>query len=138
MGRLMRRFLDLEAFCLGEDLAFSLTVNSVELILINRRFAHSEFTPLTPTWDWVNRVPALDNGENIWGIYATIEALEKVGNPEYTDLANKWESYLNYLKSIAAKVGSLIITRELLFFTSNVPQGFLPRLRTNLRRHFYQ
>ncbi|KAJ3568519.1 hypothetical protein NP233_g5665 [Leucocoprinus birnbaumii] len=67
-------------------------------------FAHSEFTPLTPTWDWNNRVPALDNGENIWGIYATIEALQRVGKKRYTDLANKWEGYLNYLKTTAARV----------------------------------
>ncbi|KXN83534.1 hypothetical protein AN958_01243 [Leucoagaricus sp. SymC.cos] len=66
-------------------------------------FAHSEFTPLIPTWDWNNRVPALDNGENIWGIYATIEALQNVGKKEYTDLAAKWEGYLDYLKITAAK-----------------------------------
>lgn len=67
-------------------------------------FAHTEFTPLTPTWDWNNRVPALDNGENIWGIYATIEALQGVGKKEYSDLASEWERYFDYLKTTAARV----------------------------------
>jgi len=67
-------------------------------------FAHTEFTPLTPTWDWNNRVPALDNGENIWAIYAVVEALQKVGKKDYSTLASHWEGYLNYLKTTAAKI----------------------------------
>ncbi|EKM82123.1 hypothetical protein AGABI1DRAFT_55288, partial [Agaricus bisporus var. burnettii JB137-S8] len=67
-------------------------------------FAHTESTILTPTFDWVNRVPALDNGENIWAIYATIEALLKVGNKKYDALAHNWQSYLDYLKTTAGKV----------------------------------
>ncbi|KAF8178917.1 putative GPI anchored protein [Pholiota molesta] len=46
-------------------------------------FAHSGPTPLAPTWDWVNRVPALDNGENIWAIYAVIQALQSTGRSDY-------------------------------------------------------
>ncbi|KIJ34150.1 hypothetical protein M422DRAFT_182470 [Sphaerobolus stellatus SS14] len=67
-------------------------------------FAHSGNTPLAPTWDWVNRVPALDNGENIWAIYAVVQALETVGRLRYQALATKWQGYLDYLKSTAATV----------------------------------
>ncbi|TFK35374.1 hypothetical protein BDQ12DRAFT_635257 [Crucibulum laeve] len=67
-------------------------------------FAHSGSDPLAPTWDWVNRVPALDNGENIWAIYALIEALQSTGRKDYQVLASKWESYLNYLKKTAARI----------------------------------
>lgn len=72
------------------------------------RFAHSESTSLSPTWDWVNRVPALDNGENIWGIYAVIEALESVGRKDYKVLASKWDIYLDYLKNTASKASGTI------------------------------
>ncbi|RDB22231.1 hypothetical protein Hypma_010743 [Hypsizygus marmoreus] len=67
-------------------------------------FANSGMTPLAPTWDWNNRVPALDNGENIWSIYAVIEALESTGRRDYKVLAKKWEEYLNYLKQTAQRI----------------------------------
>ncbi|PPQ71558.1 hypothetical protein CVT24_006439 [Panaeolus cyanescens] len=67
-------------------------------------FAHTEFQELSPTWDWVNRVPALDNGENIWAIYGLIEALQTVKRPQYTALAAKWQGYLSYLATTAGKV----------------------------------
>ncbi|KAF8960660.1 putative GPI anchored protein [Flammula alnicola] len=67
-------------------------------------FAHSGATPLAPTWDWVNRVPALDNGENMWAIYAVIEALQSTGRDDYNSLASNWEGYLNYLKTTALPV----------------------------------
>ncbi|OZJ01651.1 hypothetical protein BZG36_05205 [Bifiguratus adelaidae] len=59
---------------------------------------------IEPTWDWVNRVPALDNGEMIWAIYAAIEAMESTNNKPYIQLASKWQAYLDYLKTNAAKV----------------------------------
>ncbi|KAF8576240.1 putative GPI anchored protein [Ramaria rubella] len=67
-------------------------------------YANSGATPLAPTWDWVNRVPALDNGENIWAIYAVIEALEATGRKEYQSLANDWQNYLDYLKTTMKRV----------------------------------
>jgi hypothetical protein len=75
-----------------------------EIYFLDTRFAHTESTTLAPTWDWVNRVPALDNGENIWAIYATIEALRDVGKKEYIAMAENWQSYLDYLKITAGKV----------------------------------
>ncbi len=92
--------------------------------LMSHRFAHTEFTPLTPTWDWNNRVPALDNGENIWAIYATVEALQKVGKKDYLTLASHWQGYLNYLKTTATKVCSL-------FFS------YKDRLQTSISQIFY-
>ncbi|KAF8155411.1 putative GPI anchored protein [Crassisporium funariophilum] len=67
-------------------------------------FAHTEFQTLAPTWDWVNRVPALDNGENMWAIYALIEALQSVKGNKYTELASKWQGYLSYLSTTMSKV----------------------------------
>lgn len=90
--------------------------------LIFHRFAHTEFTPLTPTWDWNNRVPALDNGENIWAIYAAVEALQKVGKKDFQTLAGHWEGYLNYLKSTAAKV------RLLYFLYPNRLQSYFSQI----------
>ena len=63
------------------------------------RFAHSGETPVAPTWDWVNRVPALDNGENIWAIYSVIQALQSTRRADYQTLANDWQTYLDYLKT---------------------------------------
>lgn len=60
-------------------------------------------TTVSPTADWVNRVPALDNGENIWAIYAAVEALSS-GNAQYKSLAMGWQAYLDYLKVNAVKV----------------------------------
>jgi len=68
------------------------------------RFAHSGDAPLAPTWDWVNRVPALDNGENIWAIYATIQALSATGRRDYLNLAAKWQGYIDYLMKTAPTV----------------------------------
>ncbi|KAF8997584.1 hypothetical protein BDQ17DRAFT_1363055 [Cyathus striatus] len=67
-------------------------------------FAHQGAAPLAPTWDWVNRVPGLDNGENIWAIYAVIEALDSLKRVEYQQLAQSWSSYLNYLKKTAQTI----------------------------------
>ncbi|KAF8499481.1 putative GPI anchored protein [Hysterangium stoloniferum] len=67
-------------------------------------FAHNGSAPLAPTWDWVNRVPGLDNGENIWAISAVIEALELTGRKNYQQLANNWQTYLDFLKTTALKI----------------------------------
>ena len=31
---------------------------------------------VTPTWDWINRVPSLDNGEYFWAVYGLVSILE--------------------------------------------------------------
>lgn len=60
--------------------------------------------PLTPTWDWVNRVPALDNGENLWAIYAVVQVLNAHPSSEYQQLGKGWQAYLDYTKSTAKKI----------------------------------
>ncbi|KAF8865172.1 putative GPI anchored protein [Acephala macrosclerotiorum] len=42
---------------------------------------------VVPTYDWVNRVPALDNGELIWAVYSAVQVLETSPIPGYSDLA---------------------------------------------------
>ncbi|KAJ6097338.1 hypothetical protein N7499_001712 [Penicillium canescens] len=59
---------------------------------------------ITPTWDWVNRVPALDNGELLWAVYGFIQALESTGNKSYLGLAQKWQTWMDYTKTTAAKI----------------------------------
>jgi hypothetical protein len=100
------------------------------------RFAHANDAPLAPTWDWVNRVPALDNGENIWGIYAVISALESSGRHDYQALANKWQGYLDYLKTTMEKVSFLRFLLALHYINLGIflLPGLLPRLRPHLRR----
>ncbi|KUJ15856.1 putative GPI anchored protein [Mollisia scopiformis] len=63
---------------------------------------------ITPTYDWVNRVPALDNGGLIWAVYSAVQVLEMSAMPEYNDLVKKWQSWLDYTKTTAAKVVSHI------------------------------
>ncbi|THC93507.1 hypothetical protein EYZ11_007031 [Aspergillus tanneri] len=57
-----------------------------------------------PTSDWVNRAPALDNGELVWAVYAAIQALDNNGTPEYRALARQWQVWMDYVKSTASKV----------------------------------
>ncbi|KAH8756135.1 putative GPI anchored protein [Hyaloscypha finlandica] len=59
---------------------------------------------IQPTWDWVNRVPALDNGELIWAVYSAIQAMETSSNRKYQNLARQWQAWLDYTKLTAAKV----------------------------------
>ncbi|KAG8423949.1 hypothetical protein J3458_000793 [Metarhizium acridum] len=58
----------------------------------------------SPTWDWVNRVPALDNGELVWAVYACISALELSGNKSFQRTAKSWQKWLDYVKTTAATV----------------------------------
>ena len=51
-------------------------------------------TKVEPTDDWNDRVPALDNGEWIWGIYALYHTLENIG--ELT-LAEEYKTYFTML-----------------------------------------
>ncbi|KAJ5610641.1 GPI anchored protein [Penicillium lagena] len=59
---------------------------------------------LTPTWDWVNRVPGLDNGELLWAVYGFIQALENTNNASYKELASKWQTWMDYTKTTAAQI----------------------------------
>ncbi|KAK2589834.1 hypothetical protein QQS21_012493 [Conoideocrella luteorostrata] len=59
---------------------------------------------LSPTWDWVNRVPALDNGELVWAVYACIHALEQSRDRSFKDLARGWQKWLDYVKTTASTV----------------------------------
>lgn len=42
--------------------------------------------------------------ELIWAVYAVIEAMSTYTDPETKALAAGWTTYLNYLKTTAAKV----------------------------------
>lgn len=66
----------------------------------------SNETKIQPTSDWVNRVPALDNGELIWAVYAAVQALNQSDAVESRQLAQGWQKWLDYTKENAARVGS--------------------------------
>ncbi|KHO01631.1 uncharacterized protein MAM_00632 [Metarhizium album ARSEF 1941] len=59
---------------------------------------------LSAAWDWVNRVPALDNGELIWAVYACISALEQSGDQSPENISKGWQEWLDYFKTTAASV----------------------------------
>ena len=65
-------------------------------------------TNIRPTQDWVNRVPALDNGELLWAAYAVVEALQSCPwadhDDKVTSLAEGWQQWLDYAKSTAATI----------------------------------
>lgn len=65
----------------------------------------SNETAIQPTSDWVNRVPALDNGELIWAVYAAVQALNQSDAIEWRKLAQGWQKWLDYTKENAARVG---------------------------------
>lgn len=54
---------------------------------------------LNSTVDWYNRIPATDNGINVWAIYAFVEALQLSGRN--ATLQAGWQTYLNGLKRTA-------------------------------------
>lgn len=64
----------------------------------------SNETDIQPTGDWVNRVPALDNGELIWAVYAAVQVLEPSRNNEWQSLAEGWQNWLDYTASNAARI----------------------------------
>ncbi|EPS34573.1 hypothetical protein PDE_09537 [Penicillium oxalicum 114-2] len=59
---------------------------------------------LTPTSDWNNRVPGLDNGELLWAVYAFIQAAENTPSKAYGELAKKWQSWMDYTKTTIAHI----------------------------------
>ena len=56
---------------------------------------------MVPTWDWVNRVPSLDNGQLVWGLFALIEVLE---TQNITDLATRYQNYLDIMTQYASMI----------------------------------
>eukprot|EP01132_Coremiostelium_polycephalum_P011343 gene11343-13890_t len=56
-------------------------------------------TGIYPLPDWSGRVPGLDNGEMIWGIYAVYNILNQ--NPSYSALGQRYQNYFNLLISNA-------------------------------------
>lgn len=57
-------------------------------------FALNDDGTVTPTWDWINRVPSLDNGEYFWAVYGLVGVLE-TKYPTSVDLRLKWNDLLN-------------------------------------------
>ncbi|KAG9251090.1 putative GPI anchored protein [Emericellopsis atlantica] len=57
----------------------------------------ADIQDIVPQPDWVNRVPALDNGELWWAVYAWIQALEKTNKKEYAKQAERWQEWLDFL-----------------------------------------
>ncbi|KAH8807307.1 putative GPI anchored protein [Xylogone sp. PMI_703] len=64
----------------------------------------SDTQEISPTWDWVNRVPGLDNGELLWAVYGCIQALEDTGKSKHLKLARDWQNWLDYAKSNVATI----------------------------------
>ncbi|KAL2865886.1 endo-beta-1,2-glucanase [Aspergillus lucknowensis] len=50
---------------------------------------------ISPQPDWQNRVPALDNGELWWAVYAYIQALQKSSRSDFAQQAQGWQSWLD-------------------------------------------
>jgi hypothetical protein len=42
--------------------------------------------------------------ELLWAVYGFIQALESTGNKSYLGLAQKWQTWMDYTKTTAAKV----------------------------------
>ena len=42
--------------------------------------------------------------ELLWAVYGFIQALENTGNKSYRELAQKWQGWMDYTKTTAAKV----------------------------------
>lgn len=61
-------------------------------------------TPVAPTWDWVNRVPGLDNGELLWAVYGAIEVLSSSPSASFKALGQQWQDWFDYTVSNAARI----------------------------------
>jgi hypothetical protein len=48
-----------------------------------------------------NKYPS---SELVWAVYGFIQALENTSNKEYQELAQKWQTWMDYTKTTAAKV----------------------------------
>ena len=65
---------------------------------------YSNETNIRPSADWVNRIPALDNGELLWSVYAAVSAMEDSKNSHWDDLIAGWNDWLDYTKSTVKEV----------------------------------
>ena len=65
---------------------------------------NNTYATLSPTSDWVNRVPALDNGELLWAVYAAVQVLESSPKMHLQVLGQQWQTWLDYTKENAARV----------------------------------
>lgn len=96
------------------DIAFALMGQKLETYLaFNKTYPgfggylpwyNSTFAAIKPTDDWVDRVPALDNAELIWAVYAAVEALSQSPKPGYKQLGQRWQDWLDYTKAHAAQL----------------------------------
>jgi hypothetical protein len=68
---------------------------------------YSNETDIRPSADWVNRIPALDNGELLWSVYAALSAMENAQNLHWKDLIAGWSNWLDYTKSTVKEVGCI-------------------------------
>ncbi|KAK2746476.1 hypothetical protein FQN57_003102 [Myotisia sp. PD_48] len=59
---------------------------------------------ISPTHDWNNRVPALDNGELLWGVYGVVRVLETSQKSSFRQLARGWQKWLDFITLTTAKV----------------------------------
>eukprot|EP00698_Gefionella_okellyi_P009310 TRINITY_DN2361_c0_g1_i3.p1 TRINITY_DN2361_c0_g1~~TRINITY_DN2361_c0_g1_i3.p1 ORF type:complete len:435 (+),score=91.75 TRINITY_DN2361_c0_g1_i3:65-1306(+) len=60
---------------------------------------HVNSSTIDIQWDWKDKVPSLDNGEWIWGLYAVANVLTDLSDPEAKPLA---ERYIQRLQQLAA------------------------------------
>lgn len=96
----------------AQDAAFKMMQQKLQTYLeFNRTYPgfggflpwyNNTFASLAPTNDWVNRVPALDNGELVWAVYAAVQAMKKT--PKYRSLATQWQNWLSYNAHHAAEI----------------------------------
>ena len=81
-------------------------------------WSYSNETALRPTYDWVKRVPALNNGhvvscfkdeltrsELVWAIYPAVEVMAQSGREDWQDLADDWQAWLDHVASTPSTVG---------------------------------
>mmetsp|Transcript_67977 Transcript_67977/g.126958 ORF Transcript_67977/g.126958 Transcript_67977/m.126958 type:complete len:558 (-) Transcript_67977:36-1709(-) len=63
------------------------------------RDSNDEPADPTPTPDWTDRVPALDNGQLAWAVHAVVHVLSaRASNGTDAALHHRWDSYLQKLR----------------------------------------
>jgi hypothetical protein len=56
---------------------------------------------------WLSANASLSS-ELLWAVYGFIQALENTGDKSYLELAQKWQVWMDYTKTTAAKVLQLL------------------------------
>jgi hypothetical protein len=59
---------------------------------------------IEPTGDWVDRIPGLDNGELLWAVYGAVQVLQSSSRPQYRNLGDQWQNWLDYAKVYVGKM----------------------------------